>query len=130
MWSKFNYNKLPTVYVEFEGVIHNDDEYKYFINEWKKLNFNKQPFEFIFNTKNCGMVNLKYAIHMAMFIRELKKDKQNSYLTKSTIMVYNKYIYNLLKLIFDIEKPIAPVYLLYYENTQNSPKKYETILPI
>ena len=45
-------------------------------------------------------------------------------------MVYNKYIYNLLKLIFDIEKPIAPVYLLYYENTQNSPKKYETILPI
>ena len=48
MWSKFNYNKLPTVYVEFEGVINNDDEYRYFINEWKKLNLNQQKFEICF----------------------------------------------------------------------------------
>ena len=111
MWAKYDYNNFPIIKVTFNGIIENNDDFIDFINKWKKLYDEKREFEFIFDTKNCGLVNPKYSFYMAFFIKKLKK-KQKQYLKKSTIYIYNKCILYLLKLVFYIEKPVAPVHLI------------------
>ena len=56
---------------------------------------------------------------MALFIKKIKQQKIQ-YLQKSKIFVYNKYIFQLLKIIFYIEKPVAPVEIIFYNELNNS----------
>jgi len=123
MWSRFNYDNFPVVNVEFNGVIENNDDFVFFINEWKKLYNEKKDFEFVFDTSGCGLINPKYSFYMAFFIKKLKK-KPKQYLKKSKIYIYHKFILYLLKLIFYIESPVAPVHLVFKQNN------YEKIIII
>ena len=115
MWSKFNYDNLPIVNVEFDGIIENNNDFVFFINEWEKLYNKKEDFEFVFDTSGCGIINPKYSLYMAHYIKKLKK-KPIQYLKKSTIYVYHKTILHLLNLVFYFEKPVAPVHLIFKNN--------------
>ena len=117
MWAEFNYSKYPEIIIDFSGTINNDDEFENFINEWREINNCKKKYTLFFNTKNCKLVNIKYAYKMAKFIKELKKDNIK-YLGKSTIVIYNYWIVNLMKLIVKIEKPIAPLKLVYIDTNK------------
>ncbi len=120
-FANYNYDNYPVVYVDFSGTINNDDEFKEFINEWTQLYEKNQNFEFIFNTKNIGYVNVKYCMYIALFIKSLKK-RPIQYLKKSTINVYNDYIYKLLNAVFYIQKPVALVEIVLYTNINTNTK--------
>lgn len=116
MFANYNYSNYPEVHVSFMN-LENDDDFTKFTNEWLNLYKKKKKFTFIFDTLNIGYINPKYAIYMGFFIKMLKK-QEFQYLENSTIYVYSKFIYNLLKLIFYIEKPVAPV-IVYYKSLNN-----------
>ena len=115
MWSNYNYTNFPIVLVNFNGKLEEDNQYYNFIRQWTVLYSKQQNFKFIFDTTNCGYVNIKYAFMMPKFILKLKK-LPNQYLEKSVIIYNNSWIKYLLVLIFKIQKPVAPVYLISKEN--------------
>ena len=123
MFANYDYTNFPIVKVDISGVITSDKDFTDFTKQWLDLYDNGLNFEFVFDTKNAGLVNIKYCIYMAFFIKLLKKRKKQS-LTKSTIFVYNNYIFKLFKFIFYMEPPVAPVYLY---NISNNEEKLEII---
>ncbi len=112
MFAIYNYSNFPIVRVDLSGIIIDNEDFTNFTQQWINLYENKIPFTFIFNTKNCGLVNPKYCIYTALFIKSLKKCR-TQYLEKSIIYVYNIYLFKLTKIIFYIEKPVAPVELIF-----------------
>lgn len=111
MWSVYDYTDFPTVNVHFIGSLRNDTDYNNFIDKWIELYNQERYFKFIFNTKDCGYVNIKYAFRMTSFIKKLKRrDKQ--YLQSSVIIYYSSWIKFLLRFIFSIQSPVANVYLV------------------
>ena len=75
MWATYNYDNLPSVHVTISGVIENDLEFSDFIGNWLNLFNTGEKFNFIFDTVNCGLINIKYAILMAFWIKRFKKKK-------------------------------------------------------
>ena len=118
MFAKYDYIDFPVIKIDLSGTIKNNEDFFNFTNQWLELYNKKENFEFIFNTYNCGLVNPKYCIFMSLFIKKIKQQKIH-YLQKSTIFVYNKYIFQLLKIIFYIEKPVAPVEIIFYNKLNN-----------
>ena len=118
MFAKYDYTDFPVIKIDLSGTIKNNDDFLNFTNQWLELYNKKENFEFIFNTYNCGLVNPKYCILMSLFIKKIKQQKIQ-YLQKSTIFVYNKYIFQLLKIIFYIEKPVALVEIIFYNKLNN-----------
>lgn len=117
-FSYYNYDNFPDVYVELSGNINNNEDFTEFTSKWIELYENKKDFNFIFNTKNIGFIHPKYCLFVALFIKTIKKRKIQ-YLKYSTINVYNKYIYKLLKIVFYIEKPVAPVVINFLDFEKN-----------
>lgn len=111
MWSLYNYTNFPVVYVSFHGNLNNKEKFNGFINNWKRLYQERNPFSFVFDTKHCGHVNIKYCFRMSAFIKKLKHE-QKQYLQKSIIIYYRGWIKSLLQLTFSIQSPVAPVYLV------------------
>ena len=116
MFANFDYSAFPVVLVDLSGTINNDTQFRCFTENWLKLYEDQREFEFIFETQNMSssFISPRYCLYVALFIRSLKKRKVQ-YLKKSKIFVYNKYIFRLLKIIFIIEKPVAPVELIFIE---------------
>jgi len=112
MFASFDNSNFPIVKVIFSETIQDRKDFEFFLQEWLKLYDNCEYFEFIFYTQNVGFINPKYSIMMSFFIRELK-NRDIQYLTKSTIYVYNSFTKYLLDMIFNLQKPIAPVYIHY-----------------
>jgi|TARA_B110000858_G_scaffold198501_1_gene265824 hypothetical protein len=123
MFANYNYEKFPIINVSL-GSINNDNDFKEFTDKWLELYDRKTKFSFIFDTSRVGYIHPKYSIYMAIFIKLLKK-KPIQYLESSTIYVYNNFIYNLLKLIFNIEKPVAPVTIIYNCKEKNITNEYK-----
>jgi len=112
MFATFDNSDFPTVKVTLSETIVDRNDFENFLQEWLKLYDNKQYFTFIFDTQNVGFINPKYSILMSLFIKELKK-RDIQYLEKSHIYVYNNFTMYLLDLIFNLQKPVAPVYIIY-----------------
>ena len=114
MFAVYNFSNFPPiVQVDLSGTVTSDEDFTNFTQEWLKIYDCKTNFEFIFNTKDVNYIELKYCFYIILFIKELKNNRnQNPYLKKSTIKIYNKYIFNLFKFIFSIQKPSAPVNLI------------------
>ena len=110
MFVKFNYDNFPNVYVTF-GKLNSNEEFNILTNEWLKLYEQKIPFTFIFDSSNLEVYNIKYSFKMTEFIYKLKKEPIQ-YLEKSIIIVNNSFIQSLLDLIFFIQSPVAPVYII------------------
>lgn len=115
MWATYNYANFPTVYVTISGSIESPNDFTHFIEQWLQLFKNGTDYNLYFNTVNCGYINIKYAILMAYKIRQFKKNKYTN-LQFSKIAVANKSILILLRLIFYIETPLAPVEVYYEKN--------------
>ena len=110
MFVKFNYDNFPNIYVTL-GKLNSNEEFNILTNEWLELYEQKIPFTFIFDSTNLEVYNLKYSFKMSEFIYKLKK-KPIQYLQKSIIIVNNSFIQSLLDLIFFIQSPVAPVYII------------------
>jgi len=111
MWSNYYFNESNLVKVNFSGNIADTDDFNNFINQWKDLYAEKKEFSFVFDTINTSFVNPYYSYLMASFIKELKKETKQ-YLNFSVIIVKNYAIRVLLNIIFAIQKPVAPVFLI------------------
>ena len=110
MFVKFNYDHFPNVHVTF-GKLNSTEEFNILTNEWLRLYEEKIPFTFIFDSSNLEVYNIKYSFKMSSFIYRLKKEPEQ-YLQRSIILVTNSFIENLLDLIFFIQSPVAPVYIV------------------
>lgn len=114
-FANFNYQNYPLIVVTLEEKIKNDDELNFFCNKWLELYENKKEFSFLIDTRKCGFISIKYAYKMSKFINHLKKNAINNYgnqwLKQSIFIVKNNFIMFLLKLIFNISSPVAPVYI-------------------
>ena len=110
MFVKFNYDNFPNVHVTF-GKLNSNEDFNILTNEWLKLYEQKIPFTFIFDSSNLEVYNIKYSLKMSAFIYRLKKEPIQ-YLQKSIIIVNNSFIQSLLDLIFFIQSPVAPVYII------------------
>jgi hypothetical protein len=117
MWSDYYYNQNELVKIKFNNGIENSNDFNIFLNKWKELYEKKKHFSFIFDTINTSLVNPYYCYLMANFISELKKN-DIQYLNYSVIIVKNSAIRILLNIIFGIQKPVAPVFLI-DNNIQN-----------
>ena len=110
MFVKFNYDNFPNIYVTL-GKLNSIEEFNILTNEWLELYEQKIPFTFIFDSSNLEVYNIKYSFKMSAFIYRLKKEPIQ-YLQKSIIIVNNSFIQSLLDLIFFIQSPVAPVYII------------------
>ena len=110
MFVKFNYDNFPNVHVTF-GKLNSNEEFNILTNEWLKLYEQKIPFTFIFDSSNLEVYNIKYSFKMSAFIKRLKRQPEQ-YLQRSIIIVNNSFIQSLLDLIFFIQSPVAPVYII------------------
>ena len=118
MFAYYNYDKFPIVFVEFSESINSETEFDQFLNEWLILYHNRQDFSFIFDTRNMKNINIKYAIKMTLFIKNLRKEPYH-YLQKSLILVNDKNIKRLLDFVFTLQSPVAPVYLWHINSNDN-----------
>lgn len=112
----FDLSNFPIVKVKLIGKIENDNDFKSFTKEWEELYNYNENFIMIFDTSEIGNVNLKYCFLLSYFIKKLKK-KNPQYLSFSLIYTPSSYIEKMLRFIFYLSSPIAPVYII---------KKFET----
>ena len=110
MFVQFNYDNFPNVHVTF-GKLNSTEEFNILTSEWLRLYEQKIPFTFIFDASNLEVYNIKYSFKMSAFIHRLKKEPEQ-YLQRSIILVTNSFIQHLLDLIFFIQSPVAPVYII------------------
>tara|TARA_B110000977_G_C11087298_1_gene495187 strand:+ start:5588 stop:5968 length:381 start_codon:yes stop_codon:yes gene_type:complete len=111
MFAIYDYTNFPIVNVDISGNINGDVGFQNFTSQWLNLYILKTDFELVFDTLNTGYINPLYCLYTALFIKSIKK-LSPQYLKKSKIYIYNRYIFKLAKIIFYIEKPVAPVELI------------------
>jgi len=121
MWATFDDSKFPLIRVKLVGKIHNNAEFNNFITKCESYNSRREPHVFIFDSREVGNVNIKYAFKMAKVIKKIKRDEQ--FLKSSIIIVENRYLRVLLDLIFKLQKPVANVYM-----TRNADEKHIKLL--
>ena len=114
---KIDKNLYPNIKID---IIDNltEKDFNEVTSYWLELYKKKKYFNFEFNIKNLNYVNPIYIFYMGIFIKKIKKE-ESQYLEYSKIYIYNKYIFTLLKYIFNLEKPVAPVYI-YLLNEENN----------
>lgn len=126
VWAVYDTSNFPNVKVKMNSSIENNEDFNQFLEDWLSLYDYKQDFYLTFDVGEVGFVNPKYAFKMASFVKDLKKRNQDhEYLQKSYIMYKSFYVKMLLKLIFAIQSPVAPVELV---DGRNLSKENERIL--
>ena len=118
MFAEYNYESFPIVKVKLNHV-ENDDDFDDFLQKWLDLYIQQRDFTFIFDTTNVSYVPFKYSIRMSEFIRRLKKDYSYHYLQKNIIIVNNSFVKNMLNIIFKLQSPVAPVYILQEQDKEH-----------
>ena len=122
-FAEFSIHNFPRVHIKLNENIKNDEDYENFTNNWLNLYQRRQYYYLIIDTTLTGLINLKYAIKIANFIKWLKNNVNdlydNQWLQYSIILVRNNFILQLFNIIFYITKPIAPVFLIYDNSNIN-----------
>jgi len=113
-----NKKHLPIVLVILDGDVKMVD-LQLVMDEWESLYNTKTEFFFIFNTLKCGSFSVSYIFKLATFIKKMKS-RPIQYLLRSIIIVDKSMTFerNIIKLIFSIQSPCAPIYLV--ENAEDS----------
>jgi len=136
MFAFFDNSQFPKIYITFNSNITNES-WKQFTDKWLSYDKNKIPYTFIINTDGLGISLIKYTQKIAMFIKGLKKKKLKNndvFLSKSIIICKNTYQRSLLEMIFYIQTPVSPVYIisnmhdvdLLYNNVTRHPEFYNS----
>ena len=128
MLADFNRDNLPEIKVTFTGKDLTDDLFLSFLQEWNNCDILETPYSYYFDTSNgMGKPKLKYAFGMAAFIKKKKKEPVK-YLNHSIIYVTSRRNYLLLRIIFNLSSPIAPVYIVTENNEEFNRKLKDAIL--
>lgn len=123
-WATYDTTSFPHIKVTLNGSIKDDADFNHFTQQWLNLYEYKQDFYMTFDASDVGMVNPKYAFRMSSFIRRLKyMNADYEYLKASNIMYDSFYVKMLLKLIFAMQSPVAPVTLI-KKGQENSGEVY------
>lgn len=128
MFSIFDFSDYETksiVKVVLNKEINDDNDFNIFLDKWRELYNLRKDFIFIFDTSNVGYIPIKYSIKMSLFIRNLKRER-DQYLQKSIIYVNNNIVKSMLDFIFMIQPPVAPVYII--DNKDNIDKILNNII--
>lgn len=115
MFATYDHTTFPEVKVIFHGNITTEKDFTDFTKQWYDLYGKKEKFSLLFDMTDISMINPVYCYKMAFFIQDLKQ-QPIQYLQSSTIYNVNTFTYGLLRLIFTIQSPIAPVTILYDGN--------------
>ena len=111
MFAEFNESQFPIVKITLNNRIENNEDFNNFLNGWLKYYQQKKEVVFLFDATNVGYIPITYCFKMSTFIRELKQlDKQ--YLQRSFIVANSWIVKSLLRIIFSIQSPVAPVYII------------------
>ena len=114
-FGNFDTTHLPLIQVTL-GPIRDRDDFKNFLSEWENCNRapNYPPYYFMFYTSQVSGASISYCVMMSTFIKKLKllqrQGKQG--LQASIIIVNRDYIRFFLKIIFNLQRPVADVYLV------------------
>lgn len=125
MFATYDYSNFPIVKILLQGSILDDNDFSNFTNNWINLYNDKKDFEFIIHIEKLNYIEIKYCVYTAIFLKSIKK-KPIQYLKKSKIYTSSNYIYYLLNIIFNIEKPVAPVELIFIDKNNNKISKFFT----
>jgi hypothetical protein len=116
-WATYDISSFPEVKVKLSGKIENWEDFRHFLDGWRDLYKEEKKFTLHFDTSEVGSVSMKYAFEMRNFIRELKSSHPR-FLESSYITVNSRWVRFLLRFIFFLEKPVAPVIVSnLYNNT-------------
>jgi hypothetical protein len=121
MWAEFDITNFPHVKVKLNKNIENDEDFQLFLDKWMNLYDYNTYFTLTFDTTEVGWVSPKYAFKMASFInrlKERKKEGKEEFLQYSNIYYSSWYVKYLLKMIFFLQSPVAPVYIYPKEQQQ------------
>ena len=114
MFAEYDYSLYETksiVKIKLNKKIEDNKDYNDFLNKWLDLYERQKNFIFIFDTSDVGFIPIKYSIQMSLFIKKLKK-RDYHYLQKSIIFVKNNIVKRMLDIIFMLQPPVAPVYII------------------
>lgn len=122
-FAEFSTENFPRVNIKLNENIKNEEDYDHFINSWLDLYQKRKYYYLIIDTTLIGMINISYAIKIGNFIKWLKKNVNdlydNQWLQYSIVLVRNNFILQLFNIIFNITKPIAPIFLIYDNSNIN-----------
>ena len=116
---KINYNKghiNDTVFYDVT-IADSPDNYQMeelynsFINNWDELYKQKQAFSMIFNLTQLSSAPPKYCKRLAYYIKSIKR-LPKQYLTFSIVIINNPIVKVIMGIIFQLTKPIAPMYIV------------------
>lgn len=121
MWADYDYNNSPNIIVKFGNKIEKEEDFTLFLQKWIELYQKKNDFSFVLDTREIGISNLNYAFKMKKFIKQMK-ELPEQYLKWTIIIVSNKFIRQILNMIFMVQNPIAKVFI-YNINSNNEPQE-------
>lgn len=110
-FANFDRSTFPKICVKFNKNIKSYDDYRNFEKEWLRCYIENKNFYFVFDTSNVGYVNPLYGYNLTNFIQQIKSLKFDL-LQFSIIIVDNWYIKQLLFWVFQIQSPVADVYIV------------------
>ena len=111
LFANFNKSNFPKILVKFSKNINSFDDYREFEREWLRCYNENKDFYFVFDTSNVGFVNPVYGYYLTVFIEKVKALKYNL-LKYSIIIVDNWYIKQMLFWVFQVQSPVADVYIV------------------
>ena len=114
MFATFDDTAFPLIRVRL-GSITDDVDFFIFLKRWESYDAKYENYTFVFDATNVGYIPVKYAYRMTHFISGLKQRNalhHNVYLERSIIIASTWYVRGLLHLVFSIQAPVAPVYMI------------------
>lgn len=111
LFANFDKSSFPKILVKFSKNINSFDDYREFEREWMRCYIDHKDFYFVFDTSDVGFVNPVYGYHLTIFIEKVKALKYNL-LKYSIIIVDNWYIKQMLFWVFQVQSPVADVYIV------------------
>jgi hypothetical protein len=120
MFAKFDDTMFPNIHVNLKLDKINHRSFDEFTQKWESYDERNTPYTFIFTSEGVGLKLTKYVKKIVIFIKKLKKRKKihnNVFLSKSIMICKNNFTKYLLKCVFSLQKPLAPVYIIENENS-------------
>lgn len=128
MFAYFDDTIFPKVFITLKLDNITPENWINFTQKWESYDKLKKPYTFIFKTEGKGLYLTTYISKISAFIKTLKERKKNYknvYLSKSICVCNNIYKKYILKCVFSIQKPVAPVYII--EDEDNITKLYNSV---
>ena len=127
MWAEYDYTNSPNIIVKFGNKIENEEDFLLFLEKWVELYHKKNDFSFVLDTREIGISNINYAFKLKKFIKKMK-ELPEQYLKWTIIIVSNKFIRQVMNMIFMVQKPIAKVFIYNINNEDNENINYNTLI--